>query len=91
MDEGRVGRLGERRRVGDVGSRSNHPQVFCWDLSAAPTPAPIVTVGDFWKAPSRSAGQQEWRPGTWRGRSGVELRRLPGATGDDSRGWRGAA
>jgi hypothetical protein len=90
VDQVQTGALGEHD-VCSIHWAANFPQVFCSGFSAAPTPAPIVTVRDFWKAPSRSAGQQEWGPETWRGRSGVELPRLPGATGDDSRGWRGAA
>src|SRR5215203_6662008 len=63
MDEGQVGFLCGRWRVGGWSSRSNRLQVFCSGFSAAPAPASTGAVRDFAKGASRSAGRHEGGPG----------------------------
>jgi len=62
MDEGQVGFLGGRWRVGGW-SRLNRPQVFCSSFSAAPAPTPVGDVRDFAKGASPSAEEQQRGPG----------------------------
>jgi hypothetical protein len=62
VDQVQAGALGEHH-VGSIHWAANFPQVFASGFSAALSPAPIVTVRDFAKAPSRSAGRRMGGPG----------------------------
>jgi len=63
MDEGQVGFLGERWRVGGVSGRPNLPQVFSSGSSTALSPTPAGAARDFAKGASRSAGRRMGGPG----------------------------